>query len=171
MIRYFLHLCGSACAALLLAACAGSDDRYPSLAIRDAERAVGEFTPTQSGGSASTPVSALASVQDLKKIVDQATESHQAFITARPAASGLVRSARGSGAESDARARALVALADLASKRSETAIPMGDLDLLAAEARTTFAPHEEIVAARALVAGLVSQQDRALAELWAEMQQ
>jgi len=171
MTRNFLHLSGPACAALLLTACAGSGDKYPSLAVRDAERAVGQFTPTRTVASSETPARAPASAEDLAKLVTEATESHRAFIVARPNASGLVDGARGTATESDARARALIALADLTSKRSDTAIPLGDLDLLAAEARTTLAPYSEIVAARALVAGLVDQQDRTLAELWAKMQQ
>ena len=169
MTRQFFHVSGSACAALLLVACASSGDQYPSLAIRDAERAVGQFTPTRSENASNTP--APASLRELKDLVERASESHRAFVAARPTANGLVRGARGSSAESNARARALIALADLTSKRSDTAIPLGDLDLLVAEAQTTLAPHEDIVAARTLVADLVRQQDSTLAELWAEMQQ
>ncbi|QUL39207.1 hypothetical protein [Erythrobacter sp. JK5] len=124
--------------AAMLAGCAGDSGRYPSLAIRDAERISGQFTPT---ARAVEPVAPVASARDLAAIVDRANASSRAFANARPAASRAVTGARGTSIESDARARALVALADLSSLRSDTAIALGDLDLIAAESAVAFAPN------------------------------
>lgn len=153
----------------LLAGCAGNSDQYPSLAIREAERAVGQFTPTQVSDEVS-PTRSPASAQDIAKLVEQASESHRAFRAAQPSAGRLVSGARGTSTESDARAQALVALADLTSMRSNTAITLGDIDLLAAQGKTEFSTSSDLEAAQVLVADLVDQQDRALAALWGQLE-
>ena len=79
--------------------------------------------------------------------------------------------ARGRGIESNVRQRALVAFADLTTLRSDTAIAMGNLDLLKAEAATTFAPTEDIELAQAEVATLLAEQDEALDALWEQLAQ
>ncbi|MEM8724961.1 MAG: hypothetical protein AAGE86_05495, partial [Pseudomonadota bacterium] len=89
---------------------------------------------------------------------------------AQSSAGRLVSGARGTSAESDARARALIALADLSSKRSNTAIALGDIDLLAAQGATEFATSNELEAAQTLVVDLLDQQDRALATLWEQLE-
>ncbi len=147
----------------MLVGCVGGDsERYPSLAIRDAERMVGQFTPTT---PAAPPVEPVASPAQLGDIVASAQGFHRQFEAARPQVSRLASQARGAGPESEARSRALVAIADLASLHGRTALALGDLDRLEAEAANTFAPVAAIRAAQAQVSDLVTAQDEALAEI------
>jgi hypothetical protein len=83
----------------------------------------------------------------------------------------LARAAAGQGVESNARARALVAMADLAAKRGATTTVLADLDQLAANSAVTFAPAAEVEAARTRLLGLVEAQDAAMARLWEDMGQ
>ncbi len=157
-------------ASALLAACAGSGDQYPSLAIRDAERVTGQFNPSSAGDGTSHSTRPSVAAGDISRIVDQARESHRNFVAAQPSASRLVSGARGSGSESEARAQALVALADLSSKRSDTVIALADLDLMAAGAATEFSSTQSLGAAQRLVLEFVNAQDAALAQLWEQME-
>lgn len=153
-------------AATLLAGCTGGGDKYPSLAVRDSERATGQFTTASPVQSPS--VAPVASIQDVAAIVAIARESHRKFLSAQPRAIQLAQARRGLGVESDAHSRALVAWADLTSLRGQTAIALGNLDGLAARAATTFAPKEDITAAQAEIALLVNEQDAALDSIAAE---
>ena len=147
---------------LLLSACAASDGRYPSLAVRDAERVSGELTPSP---ATQPPVEPVASPQDVADLVSAAYGAQQQFEEARPGAERLARSARGAGAESDTRARALVAVAELTSLRGETALVLARLDALKVEALTTFAPAEAITSGQTSTANLLRQQDEVLDSL------
>jgi hypothetical protein len=154
----------------LLTACAGDTGRYPSLAIRDAERVQGQYTPASSDTPAA-PIQPVAASTDIAALVAQAEASHQRFTQAEAGARELVAGARGLTIESNERQLALIALSDLSSLRSDTAVNLGSLDLLAAQASTTFAPTEELAAARALVLDLVTAEDAALDALWTELSQ
>lgn len=155
-----------------LGACATSGDRYPSLAIRDVERAQGQFDPIASpslavpevalpgGGSLAERLSALGAVADA---------AHRAFLAAAPAAARRANAAAGAAIGSDSWATAQVALADLDSARSMTAIPLADLDTLmvanAVQARDVSA----IEAVRQQVLTQVREQDEVLARLRAQV--
>lgn len=157
-------LFGLACAAL--AGCAGDSDAYPSLAIRDAERVTGSLLP------ASQPAAPALSAQTIESIdtaLLAARSMHARFLAARPQAAALVDAARGRGPESDNRAQALIAMADLTSLHSETAIALADLDRMEVEAATEFAPVEAIRSAQVQVKKLVSDQDLILEALWSEI--
>ena len=162
MIRPFAtrSIALSLCA--VLGACAGSGDRYPSLAIRDAERAQGQFTPAT---PAPPPVAPVASAGDIASLVASARQAHGRFLELRPRTARLVSAARGGGIDNSARQIALVALAELTSIRSDTQLPMAELDLLQAEAATTFAPLDVIDAAHAEVSAIVSEEDEVLDSL------
>lgn len=147
--------------------CAGASDKYPSLAIRDRESAQGQFSPVAVTDPA--PVAPVASVQDINALVARAMESHTKFKRAQVSTTVLVGQVRGQGIEGNARQRALLLLADLTALRSDTALPMGDLDLLKAEAATTFAPTEAIDEARESVLELLEEQDGALNALWTDL--
>ena len=151
-----------------LAGCAGSSDQYPSLAIRDAERVSGQFSPSPPTEEIG-PVREF-STQEISGLVAAAQESHQAFLDAQLVTGRLVSVARGSGAESEARALALVALADLSTKRSNTAIALADLDLLAAKAATELLSSEQLATAQTTVLELVNRQDSTLAQLWEQLE-
>jgi hypothetical protein len=68
--------------------------------------------------------------------------------------------------ESNTRAAALVALADLRSRRGATSSVLADLDLLSAEAATTLTPDPALTAAQSEVTALLVREDEALAQLW-----
>lgn len=150
----------------LLSACAGSSDQYPSLAIRDAERVAGQFTPVAPD---QPPVPPVASGQEVADIVATAAEAHRKFTANAPGARRLVGAARGTSAESNARSSALVALADLTALRSQTAIALASLDHLETQAASTFAPLQEIREAQNAVSLLVSEQDAVIDSLGAEI--
>lgn len=153
---------------LALSGCASGAGPYPSLALRDAERR--PYVP------ASVPVTPVAppTPADTTRIAalrQQAETAFDAFAQKQPGAANLVARARGQGMESDARARALVALADLTSLRSATFVPLGELDLLAAEAAAAYGETAPITAAQTAVLALVERQDAALGSLWGELGQ
>ena len=146
-----------------LPACAGSDGRYPSLAQRAFEIAP---SAAVTAPQTSEPIRPVASSAALAALREKAKSAHDAFARQQSAAMPLARAAAGRPVESKARAAALVAMAGLASARGATSIVMADLDLLAADAATTFAPKAEIDSARAEVLALIESEDTAMAQLW-----
>ena len=151
----------------MLCACAGGDGRYPSLAMRPFETAPPPAAPT----SPPEPIRPLADARALAALVDAAVSADDVFILQQRIAEPLARAAAGQPVESDARAAALVAMADLAARRATTTAVLADLDRLAADSAVTFAPDEEILAARGKVASLVEGQNAAMTRLWEEMGQ
>ena len=95
----------------------------------------------------------------------QANRAHRQFLGSAGAARRAVSAGAGAARASDAWASAQVALADLETQRSKTAIPLADLDILLAAQATRFDPVREIAEARNAVAALVAQEDRVLAGL------
>ena len=154
--------------AALIAGCAATSDEYPSLAIRDVERAEGQFAPVPvpqldvppiETGGIPTPVSALAA----------AREADAAFRAALPSARRTVAAGRGAGRESDARASALVAIAVLESRRSDTAIALGHLDTLLVADRIEADLDSAVIAAHSEVLSIIKAQDAALDPLRAQL--
>lgn len=154
-----LIICAALALAPLLSACAASSDKYPSLAIRDAERVEGRITPVAPDPH---PVRPVASPADITQLVEQAQAAHARFAEALPAAQSLVAAASETSIESTARQRALLALADLTSLSADTALALATLDRLEAAARTEFAPAESIASAQTVIAALVREEDEAL---------
>lgn len=176
----------AATVSLALSACASAPDRaYPSLALRDAERATGQY-PQPAGDClvdseadapvrgafdpvspepAPPPAPSLSRdlVERVAQLEAQARAADTDFEAALPAARAAARSLGGVGSKSWGRAQ--VAYANLRSIRARTAIPLADLDTLVATRSVAGEPVEPIVAARDNVARLVEQQDAALAEL------
>jgi hypothetical protein len=150
-----------------LCACAGGDGRYPSLAMRPFETA----PPLAPPPPPAPPTRPLADRAALGELVGRAVSADDAFARQQPAAAALARTAAGQSVESDARARALVAMADLAARRGATAAVLADLDRLVADSAVIFAPTEEVEAARTRVLALVEGQDAAMARLWETMGQ
>ena len=157
----------------LLAACATADEEYPSLAIRDVERAQGQF---ETGEPARLDIAPVETAFDgplpetLAGLVDAAAEAHEEFTSVQPGAARLVEAARGSGVGSDSWAAAQVALAELDSARSQAAIALGDLDTLYVAARTAAEEADAIDAARNRVIALVAEEDTVLGNLRADLQ-
>lgn len=150
--------------ATLLTACASAGDRYPSLAIRDAERVQGTFavSPAAAPTEAPAPPGTLDRVAQLGA---EARSAHAKFMAAAPGARQAVGAARDAAVTENRWAVAQIALADLDSARSEAAIALGDLDLLYADATLAFTEREQIGATRREVLALLSEADRILAEL------
>jgi hypothetical protein len=150
-----------------LCACAGGDGRYPSLAMRPFETA----PPPVAAPPVAEPFRPLADSAAIDALVARAVEADGAFARQRPAAERLAQSAAGQPVESNVRAAALVAMADLAAKRGAASAVLADLDQLAAQSAIAFAPEHEIELARDKVATLVAGQDAVIARLWKEMGQ
>lgn len=148
-----------------LSACAAGDSRYPSLTMRPFETAPPPADPAPVG----EPTRPLADSEQLATLISRAVSADAEFARQQPAATQLARAAAGQPVESNARARALVAMADLAAKRGATSAVLADLDGLAANSAVTFAPAQEIEVARAQVMALVNRQEEAMARLWGEM--
>ena len=157
-----------------LAACATARDagRYPSLAIRDVERAQGQFTPVPATPLDVPPVDvAMAgSLPDhLAGLGAAADASHRAFLSAAPGAARLAGAAAGAAIGSDAWAAAQVALADLDSARSTTAIALGELDTLMVSRAVQGEDITAIEAVRQQVLAHIGEEDAALAGLRAKV--
>lgn len=149
-----------------LTACAGGSADYPSLAIRDAERVEGTFEPAPAPEPSPQPVQPSPDLlQRLAQLRTAAASAHQAFLETAPGTRRAVEAARGTGVESKSWAAAQVALADLDSARSQTAVPLGDLELMFANAALAFELREPIADTRSDVAAMVAQEDAILAEL------
>lgn len=150
----------------LAAACAGGSDNYPSLAIRDAERVEGSFTPAAPDPE---PVRPVASPAQLAELLAEAEAAHARFVAALPGARNLVAAAGGAGIDSNTRQRALLALADLSSLRADTTRSLASLDRLEAEARTSFAPAAAIASAQSEIVTMIEAENDALATLAARL--
>lgn len=163
----------SALAALTLSACASSGGGdYPSLAIRDVERARGQFEPIAVDPIAvpEVPVAYEGSLQErLAMLVGAARSAHQRFVASLPAARRTVASAGRAAIGSNAWGASQVALADLESIRSDAAIPLADLDILHIAASVAAEDRGQIDTARSAVIALVEEEDEALAELRARV--
>lgn len=149
-----------------LCACAGADGRYPSLAMRPFETAP-PATPTPPA----EPNRPLADLQQLAALSARAAKANDDFARQQPVAARLASAAAGQSVESNARARALVAMADLAASRGATSAVLAELDRLVADSAVSFAPAGEIEATRARVLAFVEGQDAAMARLWEVMGQ
>jgi len=144
----------------MLSGCVGDGGQYPSLAVRDVER-VGYQTPRPEA----IPASPVISAADLAAMLADAQEFHSRFDETRPGVALLADRAAQTTMESDVRSRALIALADLTALHGRTALALGDLDRLEAEALGTFAPVEAIRDAQQRVADWVQTQDEALTDI------
>ena len=153
--------------AATLTACASTGGDYPSLAIRDAERAEGTFEPAEAAEEAPAPPAPPSAdlLERLAQLETEATAAHRAFLEAAPGARRAVATARGAGVETDSYADAQVALADLDSHRSRAAVALGDIDLLFADATLAFELRDPIVDARNAIIALIAEEDAVLAEL------
>ena len=168
MIRRTLPLVSLTAIALSACSTAGGDGRYPSLAIRDVERAQGQFEPVEPAKLDVPPVdTGLTGPLNVRlaALVDQAQQAHAGFMSSLPRTRQLVAAAAGSSPGSDSWAAAQIALSDLDSARSHAAIALGDLDILHIAATTEAQDQAAIDAARNQVITLVAEEDGVLASL------
>lgn len=150
--------------ALALCACASTSDRYPSLAIRDAERVQGAFEPDTAEAPEVVPSPPSADLLGrLSQLRQAASGAHREFVSAVPAAQRLAAAAGGIG--SDSWASAQVALSSLDGARSKAAVPLGDLDVLFIDATIAADQRQAIGEARDEVLRLIAEEDAVLARL------
>jgi hypothetical protein len=157
--------------AALLGACAASSTQYPSLAIRDIERAQGQYE-TATGASADTlsppriPTEYTGNLADhLAALKAQADTAHLKFQAKSGTARAVALSAAGSTPDSNAWGSAQIALSDLGAKRSETAIVLADLETLYVAKRIQNEDVEAIDETRSAVEAIIAEQDAVLSEL------
>lgn len=151
----------------VLSGCAADKTRYPSLALRPFETGA---LPVTAAPDAPTPIRPATSAATLAALRAKAAAAHAGFLQREaniakiaPAAAGQ---AAGQSVESNARAAALVAMADLTSQRGATSAVLAELDLLAADAATALSPDPALVATQTDVAALIARQDAGIAQLW-----
>ncbi len=99
----------------------------------------------------------------------KAISAHAAFLAKEQAAGPIARGAAGQSVENNARAAALVAMAELSSRRGATSAALAEIDQIAAEAAAALSADPALVAVQAEVAALLDQEDAAIARLWAAM--
>lgn len=160
---------------LSLAACAAAKD-YPSLERRPAERMTGSGQVVKPEAPPPPPAAPSAELtKRLAQLVEQARAAHQRFTAKRGNAERLVAAGGGSAPGSDGWSTATVALSDLESARSDTVVPLGDLDdlytteTIAASQTGDQSKVSAIAAARDEVTTLVGQEDDVLAKLRSRM--
>jgi hypothetical protein len=163
MIRRCLALSAFA----LLAACASARNQYPSLAVRPAERATGTLQPVAAEPVLTPPPA--ATLDRVSQLAADARAAHQAFAEQVAGARAVIAGGRGAAVGNEAWAKAESALADVRAARSKTMAPLADLDRLYDDAATTGQATDRIGAAREEVAGLVTSEDRTVAELSANL--
>lgn len=169
-----LSLLGLAAApALVLGGCANDRGRFPSLAIRPAERAFYQAQPAPAAATPAQPAPIPADAtltQRLTALETRAREADARFVALVPEVTRTVSRARGAATGSETWNLAQVALARLESARSDTAIALADLDQLAVETQIAAVDKPgpdaaNVSNARDSVAARVAQQDSVLAQL------
>jgi hypothetical protein len=160
---------------LTLTACAAAKD-YPSLAPRPAERMTGsgQAVTSEAPPAPLAPLSPQLTTR-LAQLVERARAAHQRFTAKRGNAERLVAAGGGATPGSEGWSVATVALSDLESARSDTMVPLADLDeLYAAEAIAASQSGDQskvtaIAAARDQVTALIGEEDDVLARLRGRM--
>lgn len=149
-----------------MAACAANDGRYPSLQMRPAERVAGTFEPaTPPPAPAPMAEGTLGRLGDLEAA---ARTAHARFAAQAPEARSLVLAGRGADVTDNRWGAAQIALADLDGIRSETAIALGDIDLMFVDATLTNTERAAIERTRSAIVALVAEEDGVLANLRGE---
>ena len=159
-----VHILTLAAAAIALTGCASDAGPYPSLSIREQERVTGVFDPIEAEPYV-PPAPGPETLGRLGKLHADAQAAHTRFLavaerTRRPASAG-----RSAAVGSEAWSVAQVALADLTAARSETLIPLADLDLLYIETQTAENDVTEILKIRSEVEAWAAEEDRVVESL------
>jgi hypothetical protein len=150
-------------AALALSACA-SANRYPSLGMRDAERATGTLQPAEAEPYV-PPATPAETLDRLGKLVAEAQAAHQGFLAAAEGARTPARAGAGAAEGSDAWSKAQIALADVETSRSQTMIALAELDRLYVDAEMEGLELTRIAAARDEVVALIESENRTIDSL------
>lgn len=146
--------------ALLLGGCA-SAGRYPSLAIRDVERATGTLQPAEPEPYV-PPATPPETLDRLGRLVSDAQAAHRAFLAAAENGRATIAAGRGATEGSDAWSRGQVALADLEASRSQAMIALAELDRLYVDAELAGGELERISTARDTVSALIESESQTI---------
>lgn len=149
----------------LTGACASESGRYPSLAIRDAERVQGNAEPVEPEAPQLVEAPSKDLLSRLEQLKGQAATAHRAFMAASPAAERQISSARGAAVASSAWVSAQVALSDLETSRSKLMIALAELDSLHVSAEIEGGARAAISAARDDVDQLAQIENEKLSRL------
>lgn len=160
----FRHLAFCAALAASTAGCAGGSSDYPSLAMRPFER--GDVTAPPEPPAPIRPGVPAARIAELRAA---GTAAHAEFLAQEAQTARLARAASGQPFESNARAAALVAMADLDARRAATAGTLAAIDVLAAQEANALASDPALTDVQAEVAALLVRQDDGIAQLWKVM--
>lgn len=151
-----------------MAACASPGGDYPSLAIRDVERAQGQFeaAPAPPVEVPEIPTDASGPLTERLAALDSAAmAAHEAFLAKAPAATRTARAGADAAIASAAWAEAQVAVSDLDSARSNAAMALGDLDTLMVAHAVAGQDLTAIEAVRQKVLAMIGEEDEVLARL------
>ncbi|KUR72916.1 hypothetical protein AQZ52_06855 [Novosphingobium fuchskuhlense] len=169
MASLSIRLVAPLAAFLALSACSADRSRFPSLAIRPAERAY------QTGQRAMpAPPSGAAATADLPARVatlnEKATAAHARFVAQKAAATALINAARSTAPGTEAWSRAAIALAGLSAARGEGMVALSDLDRLLIAATEAAAVGSDtdlqvVAPAHSAIAALLAEEDRTIADL------
>ena len=171
MVALSIRIGAPLAALLALSACNADRSRFPSLAIRPAERAYGTAQPV--APAASLPLTTqLPAGADLNARVaalsDTARAAHGRFRERQGEAARVIDAAKGSAPGTEAWSRAAIALAGLTSARGEGMVALSDLDrlLIAATEKAATGPDDDlklVAPAHRAVADLLAEEDRSIA--------
>jgi hypothetical protein len=134
---------------------------YPSIAQRPAERAFAQGPSAPAPMAPGNPDPAV--LRQLATLRAEVAQAKAQFDGKAQAAERLASAARDSGVGSEAWAAATTALAALDSARSQTAVPMGDLDALQVHSAVSAAQSND--AQGAATYGAVAEADRDVADI------
>ena len=158
---------------LALAACNADRSRFPSLAIRPAERAYGSGQPVSATPSLPLTTQSPAGADLTARVAalrETAIAAHARFTEQQGTASRLAQAARGAAPGTEVWSQAAIALASLESARSQGMVALADLDRLyiaATEAAATGPDGDlkTVAPAHREVEALVGEEDRTIAAL------
>ena len=148
--------------------CTTASDKYPSLAIRDVERAAGTMRPAEQPPYIA-PAPPAAVLDRLDQLAADAANAHRAFLAEAPRARSAVAAARGAGPGTDSWALAEVAVAELESSRSRSMIALADLDRIYVDSAVEGTELTRIATARDRVATLVDEQNATIEQMLGDL--
>ncbi|WP_324742529.1 hypothetical protein U8326_04100 [Tsuneonella sp. CC-YZS046] len=149
----------------LTGACAGDSGRYPSLAIREAERVEGTAQAVEPEEIPAPETPSQDLVTRLEQLKSEADRAHKAFMAAAPGAERQVSAASGAAVASDAWTSAQVAIANLEASRSRLLIALAQLDSLHVTAELEGGARSTISDARNQVDQMAETENEIIARL------
>ena len=154
-----------------LSACASMSDRYPSLAIRDAER-IHAAAEAAEPAPPPPPIQPSAELtRQLGQLRAEASRAHQAFLDAAPRTRSLVNAARGSSTASDAWISAQVSLSQLEITRRQTMTAMADLDKLLMQTELSGGATDAVAATQEQVGRMLDDENATMRQLAGSLRQ